>query len=62
MNRVTDMEWHKEASFIYKYRVSTTQNARLMPHFLKNNPVHLNLFENFRVFMSNASQKKLRHE
>ena len=25
--------------------------------FLKNNPVHLNLFDNFRVCMSDASQK-----
>ena len=51
------MEWHKEACIHILIQGIGHAKCEVDASFLKNNPVHLNLFDNFRVFMSDASQK-----
>ena len=51
------MEWHKEACIHILIQGIDHAKCEVDVSFLKNNPVHLNLFDNFRVCMSDASQK-----
>ena len=52
------LECHKEAYIHIQIQGIDHAKYEVDASFLKNNPVHLNLFEYFSVFMSDASQNR----